>query len=192
VITTKNERVVPGPVDPEDTVNDFLPIAELVTEPDLARLYTYILEYGPVEIEAIKTDLNLPHSTTYKYVGRLEEMGILTRHDEERPTTVTVDSVHVQLETEHGPVAVTPVLVDAIGRQVDTEDIRVFVERQGVPKLAAALHYTHRVNAGELTQRTATNKLDVHPVEGMTVITALQDVIEDAVNYDPFLEYADE
>jgi hypothetical protein len=192
MMETQNGRVVPGPVDPEDTVNDFLSIAELVTEPDLARLYTYILQHGPVEIEAIKTDLDLPHSTTYKYVGRLEEMGVLTRHDEERPTTVTVDAIHVQLETDHGPVAVTPVLVDVIGRQVDTEDIRVFVERQGIPKLAAALHYTHRVNAGELTQRTAANKLDVHPVEGMTVITALQDVIEDAVDYDPFLKYADE
>lgn len=191
-MATKNGCVVPGPVDPEDTVNNFLSVAELVTEPDLARLYTYILQHGPVEIEAIKDDLDLPHSTTYKYVGRLEEMDVLTRHDEERPTTVTVDAIHVQLETEHGPVAVTPVLVEAIGQQVENEDIRVFVERQGIPKLAAALHYTHRVNADELTQRTAANKLDVHPVEGMTVITALQDVIEDAVDYDPFLEYADE
>lgn len=189
---TTNERVVPGPVDPEDTVNDFLSIAELVSEPDLARLYTYILQHGPVEVQSIKTDLDLPHSTAYKYIERLEDMEVLTRHDDQRPTTVTVDPIHVQLETDHGSVAVTPVLVDAIGRQVDTEDIRVFVERQGIPKLAAALHYTHRVNAGELTQRTAANKLDVHPVEAMTVITALQDVIDDAVDYDPFLEYADE
>ena len=187
-----NERIVPGPVDPEDTVNDFLSIAELVSEPDLARLYTYILQHGPAEVQAIKTDLDLPHSTAYKYLDRLEEMDVLTRHDDQRPTTVTVDPIHVQLETDHGPVAVTPVLVDAIGRQVDTEDIRIFVERQGVPKLAAALHYSHRVNAGELTQRTAANKLDVHPVEAMTVITALQDVIEDAVDYDPFLEYTEE
>jgi hypothetical protein len=191
-MATKNGRVVPGSVDPEDTVNDFLSVAELVTDPALARLYTYILQYGPLDIETIKTELDLPHSTTYKYIGQLEEMGVLMRHDEERPTTVTVDPIYVQLETEHGSVAVTPVLVDAIGRQVDNEDIRVFVDRQGIPKLAAALHYTHRVNAGELTQRTAANKLDVHPVEGLTVITALQDVIEDAVDYDPFLEYADE
>lgn len=191
-MATQNERVVPGPVDPEDTVNDFLSVAELVNNPDLARLYTYILQCDPIKIDAIKTDLNLPHSTTYKYIGRLEELGILTRHDEERPTTVTVDLIHVQLETEHGSVAVTPVLVDAIGRQLESEDIRVFVDRQGIPKLAAALHYTLRVNAGELTQRTAANKLDVHPVEGMTVISALQDVIEEAAEYDPFLEYAGE
>jgi hypothetical protein len=191
-MAAKNGRIVPGPVDPEGPVNDFLSVAELLTEPDLARLYTYILRHKPVEIDAIKADLGLPHSTTYKYVGRLEEMGILTRHEEERPTTVAVDAIHVELETEHGTVAVTPVLVDAIGRQVATEDIQLFVERQGIPKFAAALHYTHRVNAGQLTQRTAANKLDVHAVEGMTVITALQDVIEDAVDYDPFLESVEE
>jgi len=79
-------------------------------------------------------------------------------------------------------------LVDAVGRQFENDDIRVFVERQGIAKLAAALHYTLRVMNGELTQRTAATKLGVHPVEGMTVFTALQDVVEDAVSYDPYLE----
>jgi hypothetical protein len=39
-----------------------------------------------------------------------------------------------------------------------------------------------------LTQRTAANKLGVHPVEGTTVITALQRVVEEASAYDPYLE----
>lgn len=191
-MATQDDQIVPCPVNPENTVNDLLSVVTLVTEPDLARLYTYILQHGPVEVESIKADLDLPHSTAYKYVGRLEEMGVLMRHEDERPTAVTVESIHVQLETEHGTVAVTPVLVDAIGRQVDNNDIRVFVERQGIPKFAAALHYTHRVNAGELTQRIAANKLGVHPIEGMTVITALQEVVEEAGDYDPFLAPADE
>jgi hypothetical protein len=114
-------------------------------------------------------------------------MGILTRHKEESPTTITVETIRLKLDTDYGEVVATPVLVDVIGRQLDTEDIRVFVDRQGIGKLAAALHYTLRVTDGELTQRTAANKLGVHPVEGMTVITALQDVIEEATEYDPYL-----
>ncbi|WP_425433107.1 DUF7437 domain-containing protein, partial [Haloquadratum walsbyi] len=62
------------------------------------------------------------------------------------------------------------------------------VDRQGIPKLVAALHYTLRIMDGDFTQRTAANKLGVHPVEGMTVFTALQDVIEEAVEYDPHLD----
>lgn len=174
--------------DPEETVADFLSYAKLLNTPQLARLYIYILQNGPVPIKPVKNELELPHSTAYKYVGELEEMGILTRHEDETPTTISVEPIPLKLDTEHGDVIATPVLVAAVARQLDSEDIRVFVDRQGIAKLAAALHHTFRVMDGELTQRTAANKLDVHPVEGMTVITALQDVIEAAAGYDPYLE----
>mgnify|MGYP000017513129 CR=1 FL=1 len=173
---------------PEETLSDVLTYAELLTTPQLARLYVYVLRNGPVAIERVKEDLDVPHSTTYKYVGELEEMGILTRQEDETPTRISVEPIHLTVDTDHDEVVATPMLVDAIGRQYDDEDIRVFVERQGIPKLAAALHYTLRVRAGGMTQRTAANKLDVHPVEGTTVITALQDVLEDATAYDPYVE----
>jgi hypothetical protein len=185
-----NDRLTDA-TDPEETLGDLLTYAELLNTPQLARLYVYVLRNGPIAIKTVKDDLDVPHSTAYKHVGELEEMGILTRHDEETPTRITVDPIHLTIETDHGGVVATPVLVDAIGRQLNTEDIRVFVDRRGIPKLAAALHYTLRVMNGELTQRTATNKLDVHPVEGTTVITALQDVVEEATAYDPYLEPAE-
>ena len=65
----------------------------------------------------------------------------------------------------------------------------MFVERQGVAKLAAALHYALRIAEGDLTQRTAANELGVHPVEGMTVFTALEGVVKEAAAYDPYLEF---
>jgi hypothetical protein len=173
--------------DPEETLGDLLTYAELLNTPQLARLYIHVLQNGPITIEAIKQDLDIPHSTAYKYVGELEEMGILSRQADETPARITVEPIHLTLDTDHGEVVATPVLVDAIGRQLENEDVRVFVERQGIPKLAAALHYTLRVMNGEMTQRTAASKLDVHPVEGTTVITALQDVVEEAIAYDPYL-----
>lgn len=174
--------------DPEETLGDLLTYAELLNTPELTRLFIYVLRNGPVAVETVKEDLDVPHSTAYKYVGELEERGVLTRHEDETPTEIDVEPIHLTLETAHGDVVATPVLVDAVGRQLDNEDIRVFVERQGIPKLAAALHYTLRVLNGELTQRTAANELGVHPVEGTTVITALMDVVEDATAYDPYLE----
>lgn len=179
---------IPTASNPEETFNDLLTYAELLNTPRLARLYTYILQYGPVEIETIKQELDMAHSTTYKYIGQLEEMGLLSRNEDATPTTVTVVPIRLQLDTEHGDVIATPTLIDAIGRQLESEDIRVFVDRQGIAKLAAGLHYTLRIMAGELTQRTAATKLGVHPVEGLTVFTALQDVVEDAASYDPYLE----
>lgn len=175
-----------SPPDPERPFTDLLTYTELLTTPPLARLYVYVLEHGPVEIEAVKRDLEMPHSTAYKYVGTLEEMGVLRRNDDETPATITVDSIRLEIETDHGDLTATPTLIDAIGRQLENDDIRVFVDRQGVAKLAAAVHYAYRVLDGDLTQRTAAKRLDVHPVEGMTVITALLDVVEDARVYDPY------
>ncbi len=77
-------------------------------------------------------------------------------------------------------------VVDAIGRQRENEDIRVFLDRQGVAKFAAALHYATRIEASDLTERTAANKLGVHSVEGLTVFGAFRDVLEDAASYDPY------
>ena len=185
-----DDRIAKTPY-PEETFNDLLTYAELLNTPQLARLYIYILQNGPVAIETIKTDLEMAHSTTYKYIGQLEEMGVLSRHDDETPAMVTVEPIKLRIEAEHGDVTATPTLIDAIGRQHDTKDIRAFVERQGIAKLAAALHYTLRVINGELTQRTGASKLGVRPVEGMTVFTALQDVVKEAADYDPYLERAE-
>lgn len=182
-----DDRLTDAP-DPEEPLGDLLTYAELLNTPQLARLYVYVLRNGPVTIETVKEDLDVPHSTAYKYVGELEEMGILTRHTEETPARISVEPIRLAVDTDHGEVVATPALVDAIGRQLEDEDVRVFVERQGVPKLAAALHYTLRVDRGEMTQRTAANRLDVHPVEGTTVVSALRDVIENATEYDPYLE----
>lgn len=179
-------------VDPEKPLSDLLSYAKLLDNPKLARLYIYVLQRGPVTVEAVKTDLDVPHSTAYKYVSELEEMGVLTRHESETPTTINADPIHLELTTQRGELRVTPVLVAAVARSLETDDIRIFLDRHGVAKLAAALHYAIRVMDGDLTQRTAANRLDVHPVEGMTAITALQDVIEAATEYDPYLDFDDE
>lgn len=174
--------------DPGETLSDLLTYAELLKSPRLARLYTFLLRNGPVSIDTVKEELEMPHSTTYKYVRQLEKMGVLTRNKKDTPTTVTVVPIRLRLEADDGEAVATPVLIDAVGRQLEDKDIQVFLERHGVAKLASALHYTIRVMNGELTQRTAASRLGVHSVEGMTVINALQDVVEDAAHYDPYLE----
>lgn len=181
-----DDRTTEDPT-PEASFDALLTYTELLNAPRLAQLYSFLLREGPVDVETVTRELDLPHSTAYKYVGTLEELGVLTRHDT-TPTTLTVAPIHLEFETEQGPVQAPPALVDAIGRQRENEDIRVFVDRQGVAKLAAALHYTTRIEAGDLTERTAANKLGVHPVEGLTVFSALRDVLEDAASYDPSLE----
>jgi hypothetical protein len=82
------------------------------------------------------------------------------------------------------------VLIDAVGRtyQRENEDIATFVERNGFATLAAAIDYATANYSGEITQRMAARELDIHLVEGITIITALRTVLADAVEHDPYFD----
>ncbi|MFD1643666.1 DUF7437 domain-containing protein [Halohasta litorea] len=114
-------------------------------------------------------------------------MDLLARHEDDRPPPVTAEPIRLFSDTDGNGLVASPALIDAIGRQLDTDDIRVFVDRQGVPKLAAALHYAVRIRNAELTQRAAASKLDVHLVDAMTIFSALENVLDNAITYDPYL-----
>lgn len=167
------------PASPEGAFADLLAYSELVTTPRLAEMYSFVLREGPVTVATIKDELEMPHSTAYKYVQQLESWGVLERTDE-TPATVAVEPVVLELDTDAGTVVAGPVLVEAIARQTDDEEIELFVDRHGVPKLAAALAYTERIVEGDLTQGRAADELGVHRVEGSTVFAALNDVIQES------------
>jgi hypothetical protein len=172
---------------PEGAYAHLLTYAALLQNPELARFYTTVLQHGPVTVEELKDRLDMPHSTAYKYVGELEEMDVLDRDESETPARVTVEPVRLVLDTQAGQVGATPTFIATIGAQAEREGVELFVERHGVAKLGAALHYALRIRAGELTQRTAATRLGVHAVEAMTVFEALQEVIDSAAAFDPYL-----
>jgi hypothetical protein len=177
----------------EATVTDLFSLMELLREPRLARLYTYFLHQGPITVEQSIEELGMARSTAYKDTNRLAELGVLTKNETIEPIEVSVEPVHLKVETEHGAYEVSPVLIDAIGRthQRKNEDIATFVERNGFPTLAAAIDYAVVNYGGEITQRMAARELGVHPVEGITIITALRTVLADAIEYDPYFDGED-
>lgn len=166
--------------DPADVFENLVTYVELLQTPKLARLYSFTLRHGPVTIARIKDELEMPHSTTYKYVQTLEDRGVLERDEEASPTRVDVESIHLHINTNDETEVATPLLVDAVGRQTHNEEIAMFVDRHGIPALAAALTYTLHIMEGDVTQGRAANELGVHPVEGSTVFVELKDVIEEA------------
>lgn len=166
---------------------------ELLREPRLAQLYTYFLHHGAVTVEQSIEKLGMARSTAYKDVNQLAELGVLTKDETVEPIEVSVEPVHLRVQTEHGKYEVSLVLIDAIGRtyQRENEDITTFVERNGLATLAAAIDYAVANYSGEITQRMAARELGVHPVEGITIITVLRTVLADAVEYDPYFDNED-
>lgn len=62
----------------------FFAIQELLTIPELAQFYTDFLINSPTTVPAARDRLDLSKSTVYKYVNKLEELGIaeeLDKHD---------------------------------------------------------------------------------------------------------------
>lgn len=174
----------------QETVTDLFSLMELLREPRLARLYTYFLHQGSTTVEQAIDELDVARSTAYKDVNRLAELGVLTKDETVEPMAVSVEPVHLRVQMENGAYEVSPVLIDAVGRthRRENEDIATFVERNGLATLAAAIDYAAANYNSEITQRMAAREMDVHPIEGITIITALRTVLADAVEYDPYFD----
>lgn len=174
----------------EATVTDLFSLMELLWEPRLAWLYTHFLQQGPTTVDRTTTEGEIARSTVYKDVNRLVELGVLTKDETTEPMEVTVEPVHLRVQSDHGVYEISPVLIDAVGRtyQRKNEDITTFVERNGLAALAAAIDYAAANYRGEITQRMAAREMDLHPIEGITIITSLRTVLADAVEHDPYFD----
>jgi hypothetical protein len=75
-------------------------------------------------------------------------MRIVTRNENKTPTTALATPLQLEIDGAHGEFLATSAVIDTIGRQFENDDIRVFVDRQEVAKLAAAVHYTRRTMEG--------------------------------------------
>lgn len=175
----------PSSKDVSDTVTGLLSIADLLHTPKLARVYVYVCYYGPVEPKDVIEALDLPKSTAYDYIERLEETGLIESSDS-RPKQLEADPITF---VGRDGVGVTPTLLHAVARQEINDDIAFFVDKYGVEQLAAALHEAGRHYAGRLTQRMVADELEVHPVEAMTVVQALRPVLAAGQAYDPYFDH---
>jgi predicted transcriptional regulator len=61
-----------------DIVQDFLSVADLLEEPQLAQLYAYLAREGEATVQDVMDDLELAQGTAYSYVNRLVDAGVAT------------------------------------------------------------------------------------------------------------------
>jgi DNA-binding MarR family transcriptional regulator len=61
-----------------EIVRDFLSIADLLEQPQLARIYTYLYREGEATVGELIDALGLPQGTAYTYVNQLTDTQYLT------------------------------------------------------------------------------------------------------------------
>lgn len=174
--------------DPERAVNGLLSVAQLLEEPRLARLYTFVLREGEVIIDDIVEELELPRTTAYSDAGTLVELGVLTRDEEQKTHTYSAIPITLTANLAGDEYTITPTLIEAFGRSTWDQDLNLLIERYGLGKLAAAVTYAVPYAEGEMSERVAARELDLQHAFAIAVLQALRDVVIDMKTVDPYFE----
>ena len=173
---------------PERAVNGLLSVAQLLEEPRLARLYTFVLRETEVTIDDITDNLALPRTTAYSDTATLVDLGLLTRDDDQKTHTYSAVPITLTATLDGDEYTVTPTLIAAFGRSPHDQDLDLLLEKHGLGKLAAALTYAVPYANGEMSERVASRELDLQYAFGIAVLQALRDVVLDMESVDPYFE----
>lgn len=174
--------------DPERAVNGLLSVAQLLEEPRLARLYTFVLREGEVTIDDVTDALEMPRTTAYSDTGTLVDLGVLTRDEERKTHTYSAVPIVLTADLDGDEYTVTPTLIEAFGRSREDPDLELLLEKHGRGKLAAVLTYAIPYADGEMSERVAARELDLQHAFAVAVLQALREVVLDMETVDPYFE----
>jgi hypothetical protein len=174
--------------DPERAVNGLLSVAQLLEEPRLARLYTFVLREGEATIDDIVDELEMPRTTAYSDSSTLVELGVLTRDETQKTHTYSAVPITLTANLDGAEYTITPTLIEAFGRSPRDQDLDLLIERYGFGKLAAALTYAVPYAEGEMSERVAARELDLQQAFAIATLQALRDIVLDMNTVDPYFD----
>ena len=164
-----------------DIIQDFLSIADLLEETQLAQLYAYLARECEATVQDVIDDLELAQGTAYSYVNRLVDAGVVEVIDDGQPRQYAAREINLFVTTAagDGEYTITPALIDAVGRCETNADIDTYIDRHGVAGLATALTYAVARERGELTHRLMADDLDISPLAAEMILQALRHVVHE-------------
>ena len=162
-----------------DIVRDFLSVADLLEEPQLAQLYSYLAYEDEAAVQDVIDELELAQGTAYSYVNRLVDAGVVKVTQDEQPRQYAAREIDLTVTTAAGDreYTITPALIDAVGRRETNGDIDTYIDRHGVAGLATALTYAVARERGEVTHRLMADDLDISPLAAEMILQALRAVV---------------
>jgi DNA-binding MarR family transcriptional regulator len=158
-------------------LNEMISLVDIIREPTLARIYTFIRCTGPQSVRDIVDDLEIPERTAYEYVNKLVDAGFLQTTTDTRPAMYTANAIDLTLQADDETRAITPTFIAAIARREIDDDIDVYLDKHGVDGLATALDYTREYVDGTVNHRIMARELDLSPLEASIILQALRDIV---------------
>jgi DNA-binding MarR family transcriptional regulator len=164
-----------------DVIRDFLSVADLLEEPQLAKLYAYLAREDEATVQELMNELDLAQGTAYTYVNRLVDAGVIEATTDEQPREYVARDINLTVTAADGDreYTITPALIDAIARRTTDDDIDTYIDRHGIAGLATALTYTVDRERGEVTHRLMARDLDISPLAAEIILQALRPVVHE-------------
>jgi DNA-binding transcriptional ArsR family regulator len=164
-------------------------VLRLLDEERLAYLYTQLLKQGDWTATQDLIDASgLPESTVYEALSELRETPLVTAKKDGRQRLYRANPFQLGVLSQGEITTMTPTTLAAVGQQVVDEDVEAFVEDQGIDKLLRVVEYVKPYIDGRMTERVAARELDLPSVVGMTIMIALEEVVTEMQDVDPYFE----
>jgi DNA-binding MarR family transcriptional regulator len=160
-----------------EIVHDFLSVADLLEQTQLARIYTYIYREGEATVRQLMDALDLSQGTAYTYVNQLVDAGVLTATSDTQPQQYAAVEIELTLAVEDGrEYTISPTLIAAVAQRATDDTIDSYIDRRGIHGLATALTYTVARERGETTHRIVADDLDISALEAEVILQALRPI----------------
>lgn len=161
-----------------EIVHDFLSIADLLEQPQLARIYTYLYREGDAPVQELMDALDLSQGTAYTYVNQLTDAGVLTVTSDTQPQRYAAVEIDLTLTVDdEREYTISPALIAVVARRTTDETIDSYIDRRGIHGLAIALTYAVARERGQTTHRLVADDLDLSALEAEVILQALRPVV---------------
>ncbi|WP_273838345.1 winged helix-turn-helix domain-containing protein [Halococcus sp. PRR34] len=163
-----------------DVIHDFLSIADLLDQTQLARIYAYLYREGEATVSDLIDALDLSQGTAYTYVNQLTDTGVLTSTKDTQPQRYAAVEIELTLTVDgNREYTISPALIAAVARRATNDTIDSYIDRHGVHGLATALSHTIAREHGETTHRLVADDLEISELEAEVILQALRPIVRE-------------
>ncbi|MFC6754817.1 helix-turn-helix domain-containing protein [Halorubrum tibetense] len=180
---TEHVRGVDNSIAPITGVPTF---TELLTNPDLATLYTAI-RHSPAITAPELVDLStISKKTVYEYLGKLAQAGLITEiEDESNPKRYEAEKFELQLTIRGMEVSITPELVAVVAHATEYPVIARVRDEHGLVTFALAHDMIKSHSVGDITVRQIASLTDLSHGTTYDLLEALYDIHDLGDDSDP-------
>ena len=170
-----------------DIIRDFLSVADLLKESQLAQLYAYLVHEDEATVQDVIEDLELSQGMAYSNVSRLVDAGVVEVTHDEQPRRYAAREIDLTVTTGAGDrrYTITPALIDAVGRAETNDDIDTYIDRHGIAGLATAINYAVDRERGSVTHQVMARDIDISPLAAEIILQALRPIVHEHYDIEP-------